>query len=155
MAASGRFFDHWYAVTPPWFDSFSPTRRFTPAFGRLGRHPNLANNPFPVSLDLAGGGQPSGSVRQIAFPGAQLPCGQLTTCPELRRGQPYVEQIWQTGQHRWERFLTRPDGSIIYLEARGTIITYLGQPSLLVALRDVTERVQARQLLEQRVVART
>lgn len=85
---------------------------------------------------------------------ALLGQSNLTAADEMNYRQ-YVEQIRQTGQHRWERVLTHPGGSIVYLEARGTIITYLGQPCLLVALRDVTERVQARQLLEQRVVART
>jgi PAS domain S-box-containing protein len=85
---------------------------------------------------------------------ALLGQSNLAAAAEMNYRQ-YVEQIRQAGQHRWEKLLTHPDGSIVYLEARGTIITHLGQPYLLVALRDVTERVQARQLLEQRVAART
>jgi PAS domain S-box-containing protein len=67
----------------------------------------------------------------------------------------HLEIIKQVGQHRWETALPRPDGSTVYLEALGTIITYLGQPHVLTTLHDITERVQARQLLEQRVAERT
>lgn len=67
----------------------------------------------------------------------------------------YVDIIKQRGQHRWEGPTQLPDGSTVYLEALGTTITYQGKPHLLVAVRDVTERVQAQRLLEKRVAERT
>lgn len=69
--------------------------------------------------------------------------------------QTYVEIINREGQHRWEGPLLREDGATIYLEALGATIRYRGRPHLLTALRDITERVQAHQLLEQRVAKRT
>ncbi|MCB0155841.1 MAG: GAF domain-containing protein [Anaerolineae bacterium] len=67
----------------------------------------------------------------------------------------YIDIIKAHGQHRWESVLPRPDGTTLHLEATGVIITYSGTPHLLTALRDITERVQATQLLEQRVAERT
>jgi two-component system nitrate/nitrite sensor histidine kinase NarX len=49
----------------------------------------------------------------------------------------------------------RRDGSPFYVEWRGTAFTYQGRPCLLSLVRDVSERVQAEQLLQQRVEART
>ncbi len=69
--------------------------------------------------------------------------------------QAYVEIVKREGQHRWQGPLQLSDGTTIYLEALGTTIGYRGSPHLLVALHDVSERVQAQQLLEQRVAKRT
>jgi PAS domain S-box-containing protein len=49
----------------------------------------------------------------------------------------------------------RKDGSVFYAEAHLTPFTYQGKPHLLASTRDITERVQAQQLLEQRVEERT
>jgi PAS domain S-box-containing protein len=49
----------------------------------------------------------------------------------------------------------RKDGTSFYAEAHGTPFTYKGKPHILGIVRDVTERVQAQQLLEQRVEERT
>jgi len=49
----------------------------------------------------------------------------------------------------------RRDGSPFYVEWRGTAFTYQGRPCLLSVVRDVSERVQAERLLQQRVDART
>ncbi|MBV9228136.1 MAG: PAS domain S-box protein, partial [Chloroflexi bacterium] len=49
----------------------------------------------------------------------------------------------------------RKDGTSIHVEVRGTPFTYKGKPHLLGVSRDITERVQAQQLLEQRVEERT
>ncbi len=49
----------------------------------------------------------------------------------------------------------RKDGTPFTVEVRGTTFTYQGKPHTLSVLRDITERVQAQQLLEQRVEART
>jgi two-component system nitrate/nitrite sensor histidine kinase NarX len=47
------------------------------------------------------------------------------------------------------------DGSTFYAEWRGTAFTYQGRPCLLGILRDVSERIQAEQLLRQGVETRT
>lgn len=74
---------------------------------------------------------------------------------DLETYQQYAATIKRQGQDRWESTIERPDGAAIHLEAVGTIIAYGGKPHFLTVLRDVTERVQAQQLLEQRVVERT
>jgi PAS domain S-box-containing protein len=49
----------------------------------------------------------------------------------------------------------RRDGSPFYVEWRGTVFIYRGRLCLLSLIRDVSERVQAEQLLQQRVDAHT
>ena len=49
----------------------------------------------------------------------------------------------------------RQDGSLMDVEVRGTLITYRGEPHVLSIVHDVTERVRAFQLLEERVEERT
>jgi PAS domain S-box-containing protein len=49
----------------------------------------------------------------------------------------------------------RKDGSPFHVEIHGSSLVYAGQPHLLSVVRDVTERVRAVQLLEQRVEGRT
>ena len=49
----------------------------------------------------------------------------------------------------------RKDGTTFYSEGSGTTFTYRGKPHVLGVSRDVTEQVQAQQLLEQRVDERT
>jgi PAS domain S-box-containing protein len=49
----------------------------------------------------------------------------------------------------------RKDGTLFYAESHGTALTYRGEPHALSVSRDVTEQVQAQQLLEQRVEERT
>lgn len=49
----------------------------------------------------------------------------------------------------------RQDGSLFYVEWRGTTFTYQGRPCLLSAVRDVNERVQAEQQRRQWMEART
>jgi PAS domain S-box-containing protein len=49
----------------------------------------------------------------------------------------------------------RKDGTVFYAEAHLTPFTYQGKPHLLAATHDITERVHAQQLLEQRVEERT
>jgi PAS domain S-box-containing protein len=49
----------------------------------------------------------------------------------------------------------RKDGTRFDVELRGTLITYQGAPHLLGVVRDITERVQAFRILEQRVQERT
>src|SRR5690606_25602413 len=49
----------------------------------------------------------------------------------------------------------RKDGSTFSVEVRITSLLYRGEPHMLGVVRDVTERVQAYELLEQRVEERT
>jgi two-component system nitrate/nitrite sensor histidine kinase NarX len=49
----------------------------------------------------------------------------------------------------------RQDGSSFYVEWRGTALTYQDRPYLLSVIRDVSDRVEAERLLQQRVDART
>ena len=49
----------------------------------------------------------------------------------------------------------RKDGTPFHVEVHGTPFTYRGKPHILGVVRDVTERLQARQLLEEQVAART
>ena len=54
-------------------------------------------------------------------------------------------------QARW----VHKDGSLIDVEIFGTLFNYRGKPHTLAVVRDITEQVQAYQLLEQRVSDRT
>ena len=49
----------------------------------------------------------------------------------------------------------RKDGTLFYIEALDTTFTYRGKPHFLGVIRDITEQMQAQQLLEQRVEERT
>ena len=49
----------------------------------------------------------------------------------------------------------RQDGSLMDVEVRGTLIVYRGEQRILSVMHDVTERVRAFQLLEERVEERT
>lgn len=49
----------------------------------------------------------------------------------------------------------RKDGTSLHIEMRGTAFTYRGKPHVLAVTRDITDRVQAYELLEQRVAKRT
>jgi PAS domain S-box-containing protein len=63
----------------------------------------------------------------------------------IRRGEGFVVQAVDQ----------RQDGTPFHVEVYGSSFTYAGQPHLLSVIRDVTERVQAVHLLEQRVAERT
>ena len=61
---------------------------------------------------------------------------------------------------RFEQFETRgqyvrKDGSLFFVEVLNSPFTYRGKPHSLRAIHDITEQVQAQQLLEQRVEERT
>ncbi len=49
----------------------------------------------------------------------------------------------------------RKDGTLFHAEVNGTPFTYRGSPHILGVFRDVSERVEARRMLEERVAART
>ncbi len=49
----------------------------------------------------------------------------------------------------------RKNGEPFNVEVRATLFAYRGEPHMLSVVRDITERVQAYQMLEQRVAERT
>jgi PAS domain S-box-containing protein len=67
----------------------------------------------------------------------------------------FTETIAAGGEFFGQAVDVHKDGSLIHVEVRGSPITYMGRPSTLGVVRDITERVQAYQLLEQRVEERT
>jgi len=84
--------------------------------------------------------------------------GSLTTAPDtlttlddflntLNVGRNYQAPMGAQG--------VRKDGTLFYAESHATIFTYQGKPHVLGIIRDITEQMQAQQLLEQRVEERT
>lgn len=68
---------------------------------------------------------------------------------------PSLQIIQSGGQVPNQLVALRKDGTTFPVEARGTAFTYLGNPHILGVARDITERVQAQQILERRVEERT
>ena len=72
---------------------------------------------------------------------------------------PLAAEFWHAIQARGQFSCTaidlRKDGTPFPVEVHGTTFTYKGQPHTLSVIRDITEQVQAYQLLEQRVEERT
>ncbi len=66
-----------------------------------------------------------------------------------------MEKIKGGERFQAEGLALRKNGTTFYAEAYLTPFTYQGKPHLLAATHDITERVQAQQLLEQRVEERT
>jgi len=67
----------------------------------------------------------------------------------------YKRQVKASGRFSAQSVDLRKDGSAINVEVHGAFFSYKGQPHLLAVVRDVTERVRARHMLEQRVAERT
>ena len=67
----------------------------------------------------------------------------------------YIHAVQSGGVFEALAVHVRRDGSPFYVEVRGTAFTYQDRPCILSAFRDVSERVQAERLLQQRVEART
>lgn len=65
------------------------------------------------------------------------------------------ERVRQGGQFSVQVTDERKDGSPLHVEVLVSNFTYAGQPHILSVIRDVSERVRSRQLLEQRVDERT
>lgn len=66
--------------------------------------------------------------------------------PELRARHRLEHGLALAGRElRFEVVATRKDGSALQVEVRGTRVTYRGQPHVLYAVRDITERVAAEQ----------
>ena len=67
----------------------------------------------------------------------------------------YVQAVQSGGMAQTLTVHVRRDGSPFYAEWRGTALGYQGRRCLLSVVRDVSDRVQAERLLQQRVQART
>ncbi|HYN88230.1 MAG TPA: PAS domain S-box protein, partial [Ardenticatenaceae bacterium] len=67
----------------------------------------------------------------------------------------YLETVKAGREFRTQAVDIRKDGTPFPIEVHGTGFTYLGKPHCLGVVRDITERVQAYQLLERRVAERT
>jgi PAS domain S-box-containing protein len=84
--------------------------------------------------------------------------GSITTAPETL---PILDDFLNTFKAR-SNYETptgaqgvRKDGTLFYSESHATMLTYQGRSHVLGIIRDITEQVQAQQLLEQRVEERT
>jgi PAS domain S-box-containing protein len=67
----------------------------------------------------------------------------------------YTQAILAGGAFQCQAIGVRKDGTPMQIEVHGTAFTYHGSPHRLAVVRDVTDRLQAYELLEQRVAART
>lgn len=67
----------------------------------------------------------------------------------------YVQMIKDGSEFRGRAIDVRKDGTMLHVEVLGTRFTFKGKPHLLGVVRDITEQVQAYQVLEQRVEERT
>ncbi|HEC36159.1 MAG TPA: PAS domain S-box protein, partial [Anaerolineae bacterium] len=67
----------------------------------------------------------------------------------------YKRQVKVSGRFSAQSVDLCKDGSAINVEVHGASFSYKGRPHLLAVVRDVTEKAQARQMLEQRVKERT
>ncbi|HYE39656.1 MAG TPA: PAS domain S-box protein, partial [Ramlibacter sp.] len=66
--------------------------------------------------------------------------------PELRAHHRLEHDLALAGKElRFEVLATRKDGTALQVEVRGTRVTYRGQPHVLYAVRDITERLAAEQ----------
>jgi PAS domain S-box-containing protein len=83
--------------------------------------------------------------------------GQIISLMDNTQKPPvYARDVIQAGGLFHTRDTGRSkDGRTFYMEAHASPFTYKGQPHMLVVVRDITEQVQAQQLLEQRVEERT
>ena len=66
-----------------------------------------------------------------------------------------LQTIQMGGQFLTQSVGVRKDGTPFHLEVRATPFTYKGKPHILGVIRDITEQVQAYELLEKRVEERT
>lgn len=67
----------------------------------------------------------------------------------------YIETVKSGGQFRARATDVHKNGSPFLVEVTGTQFIYSGKPHALATMRDITEQVQAYQLLEERVAERT
>jgi PAS domain S-box-containing protein len=69
--------------------------------------------------------------------------------------QEYLNRVKTDGYFRGQAVDVCKDGSLINVEVQGTVFIYQDEPHTLAVVRDITEVVQAYQLLEKRVESRT
>jgi PAS domain S-box-containing protein len=84
--------------------------------------------------------------------------GSLTTAPDTLPILDDFLQVVNAGRNYQVPKGTqgvRKDGTLFYAESHTATLTYQGKSHVLGVIRDITEQVQARQLLEQRVEERT
>jgi PAS domain S-box-containing protein len=67
----------------------------------------------------------------------------------------FVETVKAGREYRCRAVDVRKDGTLFPVEVAGIPITYRSEPHMLAVLHDITDQVQAEQLLEQRVAERT
>lgn len=67
----------------------------------------------------------------------------------------YLTAIQQGNPYQAQSIDVRRDGTALHVEVHGSTFTYKGKPHILGVVRDITERVQTYELLEQRVAERT
>jgi PAS domain S-box-containing protein len=76
--------------------------------------------------------------------------------PDYRHLMPeYIRMVEEGGEYRIRSVDLRKDGTTFHVEVHGTRFTYMGKPHVLGEVRDITERVEAYRLLEERVEERT
>jgi PAS domain S-box-containing protein len=84
----------------------------------------------------------------------QLQPAQFIHPDSLHLFADYIETVKAGGQFRSRAVDVCKDGTPFHVEVFGTAFTYRGQPHTLGVVRDITEQVQAEQVLEQRVETR-
>ncbi|GAC1323673.1 MAG: hypothetical protein NVS2B16_22320 [Chloroflexota bacterium] len=67
----------------------------------------------------------------------------------------FVDTISRGGTYQAQAVDTRKDGSSFPIEVHGSQVLFRGRPHILAVVRDITDRMQARTLLEQRVEEQT
>jgi PAS domain S-box-containing protein len=67
----------------------------------------------------------------------------------------FLTTITNGGTYQTRAIDVRKDGSTFHVDVNGSSVAYRGRPHILAVVRDVTERVEAYALLEQRVEERT
>lgn len=86
---------------------------------------------------------------------SQIPTMQIIHPDSLPLFAEFVETVKAGREYRCRAIDVRKDGSLFPVEVTGIPITYRSEPHVLAVLHDITEQVQAEQLLEQRVAERT
>jgi two-component system nitrate/nitrite sensor histidine kinase NarX len=94
------------------------------------------------------------ACRMHCYPREEFIGLQLTEFihPDSQNGfNEYLRAFQSDGEFDTRTLHVRRDSSTFYAEWRGTAFTYQGRPCLLGIVRDVSKRIQAEQLLHQRV----
>src|SRR4051794_31618993 len=67
----------------------------------------------------------------------------------------FLQAVREGGQFRGRATDVRRDGTLVHVEVLGRRFTFRGKPHILAVLRDISQHVESRRLLEQRVAERT